>query len=189
MNGRHLTYIVSLIAICAITMMVSCESDKSKIEKCQEIVNTFVSNLSIENNDVLFKVYPNFPKIKRYWKIKDMKIVNSSIDAEKTVTIVGKSSLLEQNILLVLKKVKGEYVIVSSKGLASYFNSNLYTYCQKIGCFTGDIDDVKVSEICNQKKDDFDLLTMEIKENIEHNFYLAGKTLKLQDGGIGNLYL
>jgi hypothetical protein len=107
-----------------------CETDNSRIVTCSEIVKTFLSNLPLDNYDMLFKYYPNFSKIKHYWKINDFRIENTSIDDEKTVSIIGTSS--QGNIMFILKKLNANYVIINSKGLASVFNSSLYNYCKEI---------------------------------------------------------
>jgi hypothetical protein len=154
----------------------SCESDKSRIEKCNEIVKTFVANLPLDNYEVLYKNYPDFRKVKSYWKLNDFKITNTTIDDDKTVSIIGVSEQLG-NILFNLKKVKGKYLIINSKGLASVFNTSLYKYCKKIGCIGVNDYDKDISQICSDKENEFESLVYRIKKNIEQNVMVQNNNL------------
>ena len=168
-----------LSIICSLTF-VSCESNKSIIEKCNETVKTFVANISLDNYDLLYKSYPTFKQMKRYWKIKDFKIENSSIDNDKTVTIIGTCS--QGNVMFLMKKVSGSYVITNSKGLSSAFNTPIYKFCKEIGCIGIDSYDTDLSQICSNKEDDFNRIVYRVKNNIETNFLLKNNNLSSSYG-------
>jgi hypothetical protein len=155
--------------------LVSCETDKSRIEKCNETVKSFVANLSLDNYDQLNKYYPNFSKIRKYWKAQDLKLENATVDDEKSVTVFGACS--QGNLMFILKKVNGEYVITKSKGLSTVFKSNLYNYCKNIGCVHDKSYDVELSELCTEKEEEFNNLVYKIKAEIESNFSIKNNNL------------
>ncbi len=157
-------------------VLYSCETDKSRMDKCNEIVKTFVANLPLDNYEILYKHYPNFQKVKRYWKINDFKITNTTIDEDKTVSVIGISQQLG-NILFNLKKINGKYIITNSKGLAAVFNTPLYKYCKQIGCIGINDYDKDISQICSDKEDEFNSLVYRIKNTIQQNVIVQNNNL------------
>lgn len=177
---------ILLLAILFTSLFISCESDKTRKEKSEEIVKSFVANLTLDNYDLLYKYYPDFQKVKRYWKIDDFKITSTTIDEDKSVSIIGTSKL--GNILFNLKNKDGKYVITDSKGLASVFNSPIYKYCKKIGCIGTSDYDKDISQICSDKQDDFNTLVYKVKNNIESNFTIQNNNLEINYGYVsGNV--
>lgn len=156
--------------------LYSCETDKSRMDKCNEIVKTFVANLPLDNYEILYKNYPDFQKVKRYWKVNDFKITNTTIDDDKTVSVIGVSEQLG-SILFNIKKVNGKYLITNSKGLASVFNTSLYKYCKKIGCIGVNDYDKDISQICSDKEDEFKSLVYRIKNDIQQNVMIQNNNL------------
>jgi hypothetical protein len=168
------------ILLLILTALVSCETDKSRIENCNQIVNSFMANLTLDNYDVLYKNYPDFKKVQTYLKAEGFKITNSTIDDDKTVSIIGTSEI--GNLYFILKKDNGKYVIVNSKGLAADFNTSIYKYCKRIGCI-GPVDyDKDIAQICSRKQPEFDQLVSRIKENIESNVKIQNNTLSRNYG-------
>jgi hypothetical protein len=163
-------------ALYLLITLSGCESDKSRMEKSTQIVTSFISNLSLDNYELMYKSYPAFKEVKTYWKPQDFKIKSTSVSEDETVTVLGKFA--ERDAMFQLKKVNGKYVIVHSKGLSSDFNSSLYKYCKNIGCIRPDSYDAEVSKICAEKKDDFESLVYRIKNSIESNFELVNHTLR-----------
>ena len=54
-------FLVSLILV----NLCSCESNKTKIKNGEQLVKKFVTNLQLDNSEMLQKIYPNFKKIKQ----------------------------------------------------------------------------------------------------------------------------
>lgn len=162
--------------------LYSCESDKAKIEDAKEVVNRFVTNLQFDNSTILYKTYPNFKKIKRYWVLKDFIITSATIDEDQVISIVGTSSHLG-NILFIVKKIDGNYIIEDSKGISSVFNSPIYKYCRALGCFGFNIYDKDISQICSQKEEEFGFLVQKTKRNIEENVVVQSSNVTYKFGG------
>lgn len=154
--------------------LISCETDKNKIDKSEKTVTSFISNLQFDNYDLMYKSYPTFSGVKTYWKIKDFKITNTDIN-EKTIVVYGKS--LNHEILFEVEKINGDYQIIKSKGLSSDFNSYLYKFCKKIGCIGTGNYDIEISKICNDNRYIFNDLVSEIKKNIENNVNMENHTV------------
>lgn len=184
MTTKYSILLLILISI----LFCSCESDKTRIEKSEEIVKSFVANLALDNYDLLYKYYPEFQKVKKYWKIDDFKIISTTIDEDKSVSIIGTSKI--GNILFNLENEDGKYIIKNSKGLASVFNTPIYKYCKKIGCIGTSNYDKDISQICSVKQDDFNNYVLKIKNNIESNFTIQNSNLTLNYGYVsGNATL
>ena len=111
-----------------ILILSSCETNERKINSSKEVVMSFVSNLSFDNYDLMYSSYPSFRDIKTYWKLKDFNITSAALN-NNSVTVIGKSQNTE--VLFVVEKIDGKYQITKSKGLSSYFNTNLYKYCKR----------------------------------------------------------
>jgi len=155
--------------------LISCESDNTRMDKAKEKVSSFMSNLMFDNYDLMYKAYPDFKKVKSYWKLKDFKIKSCYIDEQKVVTVIGESGI--KQVLFEIKKVDGNYFITKSKGLCSDFESELYKFCKKIGCIGTNSYDSEISEICGTKQFEFSRLVQKIKDNIEENVILENHTV------------
>jgi len=165
----------------------SCETKETKINKSKETVMSFVTNLSFDNYDLMFKTYPTFRDVKTYWKLKDFNIQNAEL-SDNTVIIIGKSQNIE--VLFEVEKIDGKYQITKSKGLSSEFNSNLYKYCKKIGCIGLNNYDSKISKICKDKQYEFSQLVGAIKETIENKVSMENHTVTKSYGyASGNITL
>lgn len=164
-----------LLIIITLLVITSCESEEQKINKAKEVVNAFVSNISFDNYETMYSVYPNFQNVATYWKIKDFEISSATIAENQVVTIIGISD--NRNILFELQRNNSQYQIINSKGLSSDFDSSIYKYCKKIGCIGLSAYDAEISNICNRKKSEFNQLVTMIKERIEKNTVLENHTV------------
>ncbi len=160
--------------------LCSCETDESRIEKCNSVVNTFMANLPLDNYDILFKNYPNFKEIGTYWKFTDYKIENTSIDEDKSVSIICSTD--RGKIFFNLEKIDNRYVIKNSKGLSSAFDTPLYKFCKKIGCLSLGDYDTDISRICGEKEAEFEQIINSAKANIESNVNIANNNLTINYG-------
>ncbi len=163
-----------LIIIAIALILSSCETREGKINRSKETVMSFVTNLSFDNYDLMYKSYPYFRDVKTYWKLKDFNITSAVLN-EDVVTIVGKSENIE--VLFEVKKINGIYIITRSKGLSSDFNSNLYKYSKKIGCISQNIYDVEISRISKENEFEFNQLVKTIKDRIEESVIMENHTI------------
>lgn len=175
---RYLTLVIFI----PIILLLSCETDESRKEKCINVVNTFMSNLPLDNYEVLLKNYPDLREIENYWKINKYEIKNTSIDEDKSVSIICSTEL--GNIFFNLEKVDNKYIIKNSKGLSSAFNTPLYNFCKQIGCIGTSEYDKDISRICADKEIEFVHLVKKAKESIESNVVIANNNLKINYGYI-----
>ncbi|MBP8994458.1 MAG: hypothetical protein KBG30_11710 [Bacteroidales bacterium] len=174
-----------IFVIGLIISLLSCESNEQKINKAKDAVQSFVTNLSFDNYDEMFKVYPSFKNVQTYWKLQDFNIKNSVLN-ENTIILTGSSN--EREILFEVEKIDGKYIITKSKGLSSYFNSNLYKYCKKIGCIGTKSYDADISKICKENEFQFNQLVKKIKGNIEDNVWMINHTVtKKYDWASGDI--
>lgn len=163
-------------------LLFSCETNNQKKEKCEEVVKSFIANLPIDNYDSLYKQYPDFQHIGGYWKPSSIDIVNTTINDDNTITVVGNSNI--GGLLFNLEKVDGKYIIINSKGLSAVLNTPLYKYCKRIGCINVKDYDKEISSKCFNKKKEFEELVNIIKTNIEDNFFLESHNLTNSFGSI-----
>jgi len=161
--------------------LVSCESEISQKETCNDVVKLFIANLPLDNYDILYKHYPDFRFVKKYWKVSDFRITNSVIDEGGEVSVVGISEQLG-NLSFTLKKVDRKFIIINSKGLASVFDKPIYKYCKTIGCIGVKDYDKDISQICSEKEDEFNSLVFSIKSKIEENFLILNDNLSVTFG-------
>lgn len=163
-----------IFVIGLIVSLISCETKEQKINKAKDVVDAFVTNLSFDNYDKMFEIYPSFQGVQTYWKLPNFSIKNSVLN-ENSINLTGTSN--EREILFEVEKIDGKYIITKSKGLSSDFNSNLYKYCKKIGCIGTNSYDVDISKICKENKFRYNQLIKEIKENIENSVSMVNHTV------------
>lgn len=176
-----------LLMVTLIIALSSCETKEAKINSSKDVVMSFITNLSFDNYDLMYKTYPAFRDVKTYWKLKDFHIQNAEL-SENTVIIFGKSQNTE--VLFEVEKIGGKYQITKSKGLSSDFNSNLYKYCKKIGCIGLNNYDSEISIICKDKEYEFNQLVRTIKETIENKVSMENHTVTKSYGyASGNITL
>lgn len=156
-------------------LLLSCETNDQKMNKAKDIVLSFVTNLSFENYDEVFKIYPSFVKVNSYWLLNDFSIKNTMLNENKVI-ITGSTN--EREVLFEVEKIDEKYIITKSKGLSSYLNSNLYEYCKKIGCIGTKSYDADIAAICKEKELDFKKLVQKIKVNIEDNVQMINHTIE-----------
>lgn len=168
------------IFIFIVTLFNSCDTDKTKKDKSEEVVKNFVANLALDNYDLLYTYYPNFKKVKSYWRLDDFKITSTIINDDNSISIIGTSE--NGNIMFKIEKEGGKYKIIESKGVASVFNAPIYKYCKKIGCIGSNDYDKDISQICTDKQDEFNQFVNKVKTDIESNFDMQNNNLKLNYG-------
>lgn len=163
LNMKEFLISISCLFICFVSI-TSCESDQDKIAKAQQVVNSFIADLNFENFDNIETNYPGFKKVRSFYKLNDFKVKSSTINKNEVI-ITGESN--RRDVLFVLKKENGNYVIEKSKGISYYSNSNLLRFCKKIGCVTQNDYDIEIHTACDGKRDEFNSVVNVIKLVIE----------------------
>lgn len=161
-------------------LSTSCETEEKKLNKAKKVVETFISNISFDNYDTMYQLYPNFQNVATYWKINNFDITSATIDEQDNVTIIGKAG--NRDLLFNLKRKSNDFKITNSKGLSSDFGSNVYQYCKRIGCIGSSAFDSEISSICNRRKPEFNQLVLEIKDRIERETVLENHTVSKNYG-------
>lgn len=146
-----------------------------------------MANLPLDNYEILYKYYPNFKRVERYWKYDKFKIENTTIDETMEASVI--CSTESGSIFFKLEKIDGSYIITESKGLSAAFNTPIYKYCKKIGCIGANDYDGDITQICKDKEVEFKALVDNIKESIESNFVIENNNLRINDGGFGATYV
>ncbi|MEH6512956.1 MAG: hypothetical protein V7734_07630 [Maribacter arcticus] len=173
----------------AITIMFlfSCETEEQKKEKAQEVVNALISNIQVDNYESIFEYYPNFKGIGTYLKYNSVEFTSTMLKSDGKVDIFGKTYNGKQ-LFFEVEKTDGIYKVIKSKGLSSYYDSNLYKYCKKIGCIGMNEYDTDISRICKDNEGDFNFLVNSIKDKIESKTRLESHTITRKNGGFGYYY-
>lgn len=166
-----------LILFLVVILLFGCETEEQKKEKAQEVVKSFVSNLQFDNYETLYEYYPTFRDVETYWKFNSLNITSTILNSDGKVIIIGETDTSKQ-VFFELVKFDGNYRITKSKGLSSYYDSNLYKYCKKIGCIGMNEFDSDINRICKENKYDFEALVNSIKYKIENKTRIESNTLK-----------
>ncbi|MBG7610825.1 hypothetical protein IU405_01010, partial [Polaribacter sp. BAL334] len=165
-------------------ILMGCESDEQKKQKAQEVVNALISNIQIDNYESIYEYYPSFKDwVGKYWKYKSIAITSTILKEDGSIEIFANSNSDDQ-LFFLLEKIEGNYKVLKSKGLSSYFNSNIYKYCKNIGCIGINESDVDIGRICKNNETDFNYLVRSIKNRIEDKFRLENQSLA-KHGGYG----
>lgn len=168
-----------LLLIFAVSL-ISCESDEQKLKKAETTVKSFISNLQFDNYDKLFSFYPTFKEVETYWKLNSIVISSSNINPDESITVIGNSN--NRQVLFELQKQNNQYLIINSKGLSTYYDSNIYRYCKKIGCIGTNEYDADISIICKEKKYEYDKLVDDLKRRIEEKTILENHNISKSYG-------
>ncbi len=165
-----------VLIIVTLFSLFSCESEETKLNKAKEVVKLFASSTAFDDKEKMYLHYPNIKEIKgRYLVLRNFEIIEASLN-DNIVSVIGKSQGRE--IFFDVKKESGKYIIIRSKGLSMFFNSNLYKYCLQIGCIKEGDYDAEISKICNDKEPDFYILVESIKYIIEKSVGLENHTVR-----------
>ena len=158
------------ICIVLATVLYSCQEFKSKA-----VVNDFVDLVIKKDFEGAQKYYPNFHYIISILPFDKFKITSSEYK-NGIVTVSGISS--NGNLLFELKKHKGKWLILNTKGLSPFRETPLYQYCISRGFINNGDDDAQVSQTCKQKEEDFKLIKVMAKNMMEECIILESSSLE-----------
>jgi hypothetical protein len=132
----------------------SCKTDKEKVREANEVVETFVKQIELENYSSADEIYPGFSQMGKYWILYDFNITDSKVEGDKVI-VYGKYKQYDKNnesIMFVLEpsENEGTYYITSTKGLSAFFGSNIYLFLRNIRCLEGLETDQQIAEECRK---------------------------------------
>ncbi|GAA4292682.1 hypothetical protein [Aestuariibaculum suncheonense] len=177
-----------LYLLVILILSLGCESEERQKQLAQEVVNAFISNILVDNYESMFEYYPSFRELNgNYWKYNSLELTSTIMKQDGSIEIFAKSRSNNQ-LFFKLIKIDGEFKIVNSKGLSAYYNSNLYKYCENIGCIALTDYDLEIAQVCEINKKDYNDLINSIKTRIEENTVLVNHTLSKSFGTVsGNI--
>jgi hypothetical protein len=157
-------------------ILISCgKSKKERIKDAKDVVSQFVSATTFENEKLIYELYPSFRGVRQYWKLNDFKLTSATINKDESISIVGKAN--KRDLYFELEEQDDSYIIKSSKGMSTDYESFLYKFCKRIGCIKGTSTDVSISTACKDKEFEYKKLIRDIQTNIEENVYLENHSV------------
>ena len=143
-----------LIIALFLFMFSSCKSDDQKKKEANDVVEKFVHEVTLENYNAAYKLYPKFENLGSFWIPRDFEIESTIIEVDGSVSIYGnyKKGLQKNELKFTLNDIGDGYKINSSKGLSSFYNTHLFQFCKLKGYLVlseNDIDyDVNLTKVC-----------------------------------------
>jgi hypothetical protein len=172
-----------LIIAMFLFLFSSCKSDDQKKKEANDVVEKFVHEVTLENYNAAYKLYPKFETMGSFWIPRDFEIESTIIEVDGSVSIYGnyKKGLQKNELKFTLNDIGDGYKINSSKGLSSFYNTPLFQFCKLKGYLVlseNDIDyDVNLTKVCKEHEIEFDLLINKcarfVSENVIMNKQLS----------------
>jgi hypothetical protein len=149
-------------------------SDKEILKQAESTVQLFVNELSIQNFSSAKEIYPNFGGISRYKVLQNFKIKSSqfSANSKKQIKVSGEFDGIRnsQSIQFTLEKNnKGSFKIINSKGLSSYYDTELFDILKSSGCLSDIESDVSIQMDCQRYEQNFNNLVQDYINKIENS--------------------
>ena len=179
--NRQIKYIILYLPL----FLLSCgQSDEEILKETESVVQSFVDELNMQNFSSAREIYPDMSKISRYKRPQNFKVSSSKFTSDKKteIKIIGNYGAAENSKLMqfvVSNKENGNWKIIRSKGLSSYYESNLYNVLKTSGCMEDIESDASIHETCQNLEPKFESLVSEYKEMIENSisFERSGSNL------------
>jgi hypothetical protein len=159
--------------ICLTCLLVGCgPSDEELLRNAKSTVQSFIDELNMENFNSAREIYPDMSKISRY-KIPQKFTVSSAkftSDKKNEVKIIGNYGTTENTKSMQFVLSKNEvniWKIIKSKGLSSYYGSNLYNILKISGCLADIESDASIHQTCKDLEPKFESLVNKYKTDIE----------------------
>jgi hypothetical protein len=170
----------------------SCKTDKEKVREANEVVETFVKQIELENYSSADEIYPGFSQMGKYWILYDFNITDSKVEGDKVI-VYGKYKQYDKNnesIMFVLEpsENEGTYYITSTKGLSAFFGSNIYLFLRNIRCLEGLETDQQIAEECRKREPDFQQLIQNASNKVEGSVFMESNSVSSTFGFLmGNI--
>ncbi len=165
--------------------LLSCgPSNEEILKEAESVVQSFVDELNMQNFNSAEEIYPEMSKISRYNIPQNFNISSSKFTSDKKteIKIIGNYGTAENTKpmqFVISNKENGNWKIIRSKGLSSYYESNLYNVLKTSGCMEDIESDASIHETCQNLEPKFESLVSEYKEIIENSisFEKSGSNL------------
>ncbi len=156
-------------------LLLGCgSSDEELLAEAESTVQSFIDELSMQNFNSAKEIYPDLNKVSRYNIPRNFKISSSKFtsDNKKQVKIIGnygtdKNSKPLQFVLS--KNETGIWQINRTKGLSSYYESNLFNILKTSGCLEDIESDASIHQTCHDMEPKFESMVKKYKNDIENS--------------------
>ena len=147
-------------------------SEEELLKEAESSVQSFIDEIRMQNFNSAKDIYPDMSKISRYNIPENFKITSSKFtsDEKNEVKIIGDYGINEnvQPLQFVLSKNEtGMWKINRTKGLSSYYASDLFNILKTSSCLTNIESDASIHQQCKTMEPKFESLIKQYKENIE----------------------
>ena len=78
-----------LIIALFLFLFSSCKSDDQKKKEANDVVEKFVHEVTLENYNAAYKLYPKFENLGSFWIPRDFEIESTIIEVDGSVSIYG----------------------------------------------------------------------------------------------------
>jgi len=175
--------LVCFLCVCVLT---GCgPSDIEILKEAESKVQSFTSELNMQNFNSAQEIYPEFRRISRYKVLSNFTITSSKFtSSEKNeVKIFGRYGIGEitNPIQFILGRGDGSnFNILKSKGLSSYYSGPIYRILKTSGCLSDIESDATIHEECENMKPKYEAAVTETIKKIENSikFEKQGSNLK-----------
>jgi hypothetical protein len=190
---------------CLTLILVGCgPSDKELLRNAESTVQSFIDELNMQNFNSANDIYPEMSKISRYkipknFKVSSSKFTSANKNEVKIIGNYGAADNTKSMQFVLSKKESNTWEIIKSKGLSSYYESNLYNILKTSGCLTDIESDASIHQTCKNLEPKFESLVNEFKNDLEnsiafekngsnlsnsYNVYLSGELMLKNNSNI-----
>lgn len=165
----------TLVLLSSVVLLVSCgPSEEEIIKGAEQATQGFVDELNMQNFNSATEIYPNFRSVTRYnilnnFRIKSAKFATNS---ESEIRIIGdyNSNGNYRSVQFVINYNENDeaYHIIKSKGLSSYYESDVFNILKRSGCLTDIESDARIHEDCLIFEPKYNAIIDNIRQNIEN---------------------
>jgi hypothetical protein len=147
-------------------------SDAELISSAENTVKSFIDDLTLQNYNSAYSVYPEFKKVTKFYTSKEFSISSSRFnnDDKSEVKVSGTfrySDNASRPVQFVLKRKDKNWEIIRSKGLSSFYESSVFELMKLQGCFSNIESDADIHQECNRAEGKFESMVAQLKESLE----------------------
>lgn len=183
-SRQFLIPITRLFSLFLLLNLYSCKTDSDKIKNANETVEIFVRDLEMKNTALLNKTYPKFKEIGEYWVLSSFKIDDTKIDGNQ-ITVYGKykkGNQVQTPIMFILKEFGSEYRITDSKGLSTYYETEIYNFLLNLGCIDNNSGDIEIEKECSKREYLYNSTVEALKSELESLISIDNSNLSSNNG-------
>ena len=149
---------------CLTLILVGCgPSDEELLRNAESTVQSFIDELNMQNFNSANDIYPEMSKISRYkipknFKVSSSKFTSANKNEVKIIGNYGAADNTKSMQFVLSKKESNTWEIIKSKGLSSYYESNLYNILKTSGCLTDIESDASIHQTCKNLEPKFEII-------------------------------